>query len=435
VQLTCVTIIEGSWPEGGSANLTVDDGSGPVTLRIDSDTNIPGSPPPVGQFSAIGIVGQFDTSEPYFEGYQLLPRKLLDILYDDCGVFGACCFQDGSCVEMTEDDCTTAGGDYWLEGVGCNPNPCLPLGACCEVDGSCYVTDMDTCLGNGDDWYGDTNPTCDPNPCPLDPTDYTICELSQDEDADGFPLHIDEFVRVTGIALMESNLWSPARTEFTITDASGCCIDVFSFDPTDPPIQRGDEVEVIGTMDFYNGKTEINDTIYITILSTGNELPPPTPVATGVLGSPAGEDYESCLIKLTCITVESGVWGTDENLTVNDGSGPVTLRTDNDTGIPGEPAPEGEFSAIGIGGQFDTSAPWDGGYQCMPRDINDILYDDCAVGACCYDDQLCIVTNEADCYEQYNGYVWMPEGDCDPNPCPPVAVEETTWGRIKAGFK
>jgi hypothetical protein len=78
-----LTIIDGEWPaEGSWANLTGDDGSGPinpVVLRIDNDTEIDGSPAPVEPFTAVGIAGQYDSSGPYFEGYQFLPRNLGDI--------------------------------------------------------------------------------------------------------------------------------------------------------------------------------------------------------------------------------------------------------------------------------------------------------------------------------------------------------------------
>ena len=45
-----------------------------------------------------------------------------DSLQDMQPPVGACCFPDGSCQEMTEDDCTTAGGTLWLEGVPCGPS-------------------------------------------------------------------------------------------------------------------------------------------------------------------------------------------------------------------------------------------------------------------------------------------------------------------------
>lgn len=72
--------INGRFPgAGASANLSIDDGSGSCTLRIDSDTDIPGNVTPSGAVNITGIVGQFDTSAPYTQGYQLLPRRLADI--------------------------------------------------------------------------------------------------------------------------------------------------------------------------------------------------------------------------------------------------------------------------------------------------------------------------------------------------------------------
>ena len=61
---------------------------------------------------------------------------------------------------------------------------------------------------------------------PDEPTDYAICDISQDEDENGFPNKDGEYVRVTGVSLMESYVWSAARTEFTITDESGAVTDV-----------------------------------------------------------------------------------------------------------------------------------------------------------------------------------------------------------------
>ena len=48
-------------------------------MRIDSDTNIDGTPTPAGTFSVVGVLGQFDTSSPFDSGYQLFPRALADI--------------------------------------------------------------------------------------------------------------------------------------------------------------------------------------------------------------------------------------------------------------------------------------------------------------------------------------------------------------------
>lgn len=68
------------WDEGGgSFNVDVTDNINTYSIRIDSDVNIAGTAAPEGPFNVTGLGGQFDSSEPYTEGYQLLPRYLEDI--------------------------------------------------------------------------------------------------------------------------------------------------------------------------------------------------------------------------------------------------------------------------------------------------------------------------------------------------------------------
>ena len=80
---------------------------------------------------------------------------------------GACCFQDGHCEQLTEDDCTTAGGASWTMGLSCEPNPCMqPTGACCFQDGHCEQLTEDDCTATGGvSWT--MGLSCEPNPCIL----------------------------------------------------------------------------------------------------------------------------------------------------------------------------------------------------------------------------------------------------------------------------
>jgi hypothetical protein len=82
VKVSNARIVLGSFPgTGASANLTIDDGSGPCTLRIDGDTDIAGQPTPANAIDLIGIVNQFDSFPPYSEGYQLMPRRRADVSF------------------------------------------------------------------------------------------------------------------------------------------------------------------------------------------------------------------------------------------------------------------------------------------------------------------------------------------------------------------
>src|SRR6185436_8891805 len=85
VRVNNVTVTGGSFGAvNTSNNVTVTDATGTGTLRIDSDTEIDGTPTPGGQFSVTGVVGQFDNSAPFDSGYQLFPRTLADIVASVC---------------------------------------------------------------------------------------------------------------------------------------------------------------------------------------------------------------------------------------------------------------------------------------------------------------------------------------------------------------
>jgi hypothetical protein len=69
------------WPSSGNADIEITDdgGTSVLTLRIDQDTNIDGSPEPNWPVDIQGIFTQFDFSAPYTEGYQIMPRDTADI--------------------------------------------------------------------------------------------------------------------------------------------------------------------------------------------------------------------------------------------------------------------------------------------------------------------------------------------------------------------
>lgn len=100
VQLDCVSIVDlGQWnPQGAGFTVVVTDGVNEYDMRIDADVDLFNMAPPLGSFSVAGIGGQFDSSIPYSEGYQLLPRYAADItpgpnaefVLDDLVGGGAC---------------------------------------------------------------------------------------------------------------------------------------------------------------------------------------------------------------------------------------------------------------------------------------------------------------------------------------------------------
>jgi len=64
--------------DGSSFNVDISCGINKYTMRIDDQTNISNSPAIIGTFGVAGIGGQFDNSEPFLEGYQIIPRYIAD---------------------------------------------------------------------------------------------------------------------------------------------------------------------------------------------------------------------------------------------------------------------------------------------------------------------------------------------------------------------
>ncbi len=83
------------------------------------------------------------------------------------GGVGACCYDDGTCDDLTEADCNDAGGNWQGSDTTCadDPNPCL--GACCEgEDGTTCVEDStpDSCADDGGT-FQDFGSTCEDVDC------------------------------------------------------------------------------------------------------------------------------------------------------------------------------------------------------------------------------------------------------------------------------
>jgi hypothetical protein len=130
------------------------------------------------------------------------------------------------------------------------------------------------------------------------------------------------------------------------------------------------EFEVTGKVSVFNGLTEITPHSATRLgVSTFPEILPVTTQQIAV----NGEALEGRLVRVTGATLSGNFPPTpsNANLTINDGSGPCTLRIDGDTNIGGSPTPASPLSVIGVIGQFDTSLPYDSGYQLQPRSVAD----------------------------------------------------------------
>jgi plastocyanin len=81
IKLNNFTFVDvAAWKGDGSTfNVDVTNGTNTFVLRIDNDVDLAKLPAPKAPFNLTGLLGQFDSSEPFTEGYQLFPRYAADI--------------------------------------------------------------------------------------------------------------------------------------------------------------------------------------------------------------------------------------------------------------------------------------------------------------------------------------------------------------------
>ncbi|MCB0546405.1 MAG: T9SS type A sorting domain-containing protein, partial [Phaeodactylibacter sp.] len=203
--------------------------------------------------------------------------------------------------------------------------------------------------------------------CPVFYPEYSIGTVTA-VNADGVADSLNVSCQLQGI-VYGVNL-RPAGLQFTIIDSNNDGIGVFSGSETfGYAVQEGDEVSIQGEIDQFNGLIQILPS-RLELISSGNGLVNPTVVTA------LGEETESQLVRIENVTLaDPGAWspsGSGFNAEVTDGTNTYTVRIDNDVDLFNLPAPGGTFSVTGIGGQFDSSQPYDGGYQLLPRYMEDI---------------------------------------------------------------
>lgn len=204
---------------------------------------------------------------------------------------------------------------------------------------------------------------------PVLPTLMTIAAATQN-DAQGVPTLLNQAVRLRGTIASPNT--RTAGYLLTLIDNTGG-ITVFRSATLPSGITAlavSDSVEVTGTITQFNGLTEL---VLDSILTTlpNQSLPTPTIVTT------LDETTESELVKINgpLTLVDAAQWtntGSGFNVDVTDGSTTYQMRIVRGTDIYGTAAPTQPFRLVGIGGQFDTAAPYFEGYQIAPRALADI---------------------------------------------------------------
>lgn len=201
-----------------------------------------------------------------------------------------------------------------------------------------------------------------------------LATVAQD-DGSGFPTLWFQTVTVQGLVTVDTDSLSTTDNIFYIQDPTAGLM-VQEFGHQSLQLTAGDNVLVTGTIDTFQGQTFISAPTSIQILSQGGEAPTPLVVTTNDLAT-AGEPWENMLIELRDVSITGGTWpapGFDGSVTIDDGSGPVTLRIDKDTPLDNMGAPsEPTFWVRGAAIQRAPSPPYTCCWEILPRFGTDIF--------------------------------------------------------------
>ena len=135
---------------------------------------------------------------------------------------------------------------------------------------------------------------------------------------------------------------------------------------------RGDLVTITGVLTSYSGLLEVGPTINsITTLSTNQALPIPQLVTPAQLG----ESLEGELVMVENVVFDlagSAITGNSTySFTANGETGAIYIR--NGSVLVGTNLPSSAITMVGITSQYDPTAPYDAGYQILPRDADDFI--------------------------------------------------------------
>src|SRR5690554_5095442 len=197
----------------------------------------------------------------------------------------------------------------------------------------------------------------------LDYTAYSIGDVTS-VDADGVADSVDVYVILTGV--VHCGDFRNNGYDVVIIDGNNDGITLFNFDdlPNYTEPVEGDSLKIKGQIGQFNGLIQVipNE---ITVLAQGAATQAPTSVTT------LDETTESQYIQLDSVTLVNGEteWTGNTNFDVTDGTTTFSVRVPNDASIAGTTIPNGPIRIIGVGKQFDSSSPFDSGYQIFPCSV------------------------------------------------------------------
>ena len=191
--------------------------------------------------------------------------------------------------------------------------------------------------------------------------DMSIYDIQFTTETSGNSPHINEQVRVSGIVTAIDFLQD--FKGYFLQDSSGIWNGIYVYDPDRVSTEPGDSLTIVATITEYYDVTQVSGIVEYLKNSTGNTLPDPLVITTGVTDP---EQYEGVLVTVENAECTNNNPGNNE-VEINDGSGVIIVDdyiydyTDTvaftNTNI---------YRVTGV--MFYSS----GEYKIIPRNVNDI---------------------------------------------------------------
>ena len=152
----------------------------------------------------------------------------------------------------------------------------------------------------------------------------SIREIQQNTSA-----YLGQQVMIEGVVTLGAGITTSAWTDTYVQDTSGYGINVYQSNTVDTALARGNRVRIIGTVDEYNGVTEIID-YTVQVLAKNEPLPAPLHLSTAAAN---GTEWEGTYVEVQGQITDMYAAGGGTNIKVNDGSGECTLRIWDTAGL------------------------------------------------------------------------------------------------------
>ena len=198
-----------------------------------------------------------------------------------------------------------------------------------------------------------------------------LISFVQEPGSDGYGSHLEgDSVYVAGSVTGPSVSFSSSSfNSFYVQDATGG-INIFSGEGRQ--FEVGDMVVIPGVVTEYNGLTEVSTYPERIHLFEEREI-----IAPSLLGLNQGinEELEGRFVRVenALVVTKPSIAGAGRNFQIYNGRTLIDIRVNDETGIDLSGIDEGvRLNINGIGGQYDAEAPYNTGYQMMPRFPQDI---------------------------------------------------------------